>query len=206
MPATRVKIALLLAGILCALPAVSAHQLVLTTGYANSRTPQTGPGIERHPPLFRAGSGYAFGTRVDVVSPTRRVVFGPAFFFWNNLTGDPDPNANANYFQIELGGRVSLRTRSIPSLYAGAGAGYSLAHGEVVRLVDGSKRSFDGEFPSASLHFGVKSANPNGLAVIAEGSYHFGLEDPSRRLAVGPASVWVIQIGIGFDLLLSTGS
>lgn len=201
-----VKIALFIAGLLTACSPLLAHQLVLTTGYANSRTPSVGPGIDEHHPLFRAGSGYAFGTRVDVDSPSRRVVFGPAFCFWNNLTGDPDPNANANYFQIELGGRVAARTRTIPSLYAGVGAGYTLAHGEVVELADGRKQTFDGEFPTGSLHFGVKSASPNGLAIIAEGSFHFGLEKPQRRLAVGPAAAWVVQIGVGFDLLLSTGS
>lgn len=185
-------------------PAISAqaHQLVLTTGYANSRTPETGPEIDANRKPFRAGGGYAFGIRMDIEAQQRPIVFGPSFLFWNNQTGDPDPNADANYFQIELGGRASLRTRTLPALYAGVGAGYTLSHGESVAKLDGSKLTFDGEFPTASFHFGVKSPSSTGLSILAEGSYHFGLDQPSGRQSVGPASAWLVQIGVGFDLLV----
>jgi len=184
-----------------ALP-LSAHQLVLMTGYANSRTPETGPGVDsRHSP-FRAGGGYAFTVRADVDSRNRRFWFGPSLAFWNNLTGDPDPNANSSYLQLEFGGRLFVRTRSVPSLYGGVGAGYTFSHGEVIAKVDGSKQTFDGDFPTASVHFGVKSPGTTGLSVIAEGSYHFGLDQPTGRLAVGPAKAWLVQIGIGLDMLL----
>ncbi|MFZ5433804.1 MAG: hypothetical protein ACOZB3_08535, partial [Calditrichota bacterium] len=176
-----------------------------TTGYANSRTPEVGHDIDSGNRPFRAGSGYAVGIRVDVEPPHRPLMFGPSFLFWNNVTGDPDPNANANYFQIELGGRISSRTRTNPSLYAGVGAGYTLSHGEVVAKLDGSKQTFDGDFPSASVHFGFKSKNDSGLSLLGEGSFHFGLGEPRGRLAVGPAKAWLIQIGVGFDLLLSHG-
>jgi hypothetical protein len=180
-----------------------AHQLVLTTGYANSRTPSTGTDIDATNPPFRSGGGYTAGIRVDVQPPTRPLLFGPSFLFWNNQTGDPDPNANANYFQIELGGRFSLRTRTSPTLYAGVGAGYTLAHGEVVAKVDGSKTTYDGSFPTGSVHFGAKTASHDGISVLAEGSYQFGLEKPRGRQAVGPAKAWLIQIGVGFDILTS---
>lgn len=188
--------------VLAAVMPAHAHQLVLTTGYANSRTPKTGPEIDPSHRPFRAGGGYAFGIRMDLDAPRRPILFGPSFLFWNNQTGDPDPNANANYFQIELGGRISLRTRTVPLLYAGIGAGYTLSHGESVAKLDGSKLTFDGDFPTASLHFGVKSPSSTGLSILAEGSYHFGLDKPRGRQSVGPASAWLVQIGVGLDLLV----
>ncbi|MBU1983025.1 hypothetical protein KJ815_01315 [bacterium] len=188
----------------CAVPSAQAHQLVLTTGYANSRTPETGTEIDVHNPPFRAGGGYAVGIRIDVEPPTRPIMFGPSFLFWNNLTGDPDPYADASYFQIELGGRLSARTRTLPTLYTGIGAGYTVSHGEKVAKLDGMKETFDGSFPTGSFHFGVKSHNQSGLSIVAEGSYHLGLDKPRGRQAIGPASAWLVQIGIGLDLLVGS--
>lgn len=184
-----------------AIESAGAHQLVLTTGYANSREPQTGSSIDASHPLFRAGGGYAAGIRVDLEPPRVPILFGPSFLFWNNLTGDPDPNANASYFQIELGGRVAFRTRTVPTFYAGAGVGYTVSHGEVVAKVSGAKQDFDGNFPTALLQVGTKTRSTEGLNLLAEIAFQFGLDDPPGHEAVGPASVWMIQIGVALDLL-----
>jgi hypothetical protein len=180
---------------------VQAHQLVLTTGYANSGTPKTGRDVA-FGRLFRAGSGYTFSTRVDVDAPRAPIWFGPQFLFWNNVTAAPNPSARANYFQIEFGGRASIHTRSDPTLYSGIGIGYTFAHGSTRDRSDGSTQTFDGDFPSASIHFGAKTSTTSGITVLGEGSYHFGLENASGPLAVGPARAWLVQIGIGFDLML----
>jgi hypothetical protein len=177
-----------------------AHQLVLTTGYANSRTPEVGSGISRAYPPFRSGGGYAVGIRADIVPRLSPLSFGPAFLFWNNLTGDPDPNADATYFQIEMGGRASLHTPG-NSLYAGIGVGYSLSHGTVTAKADGSKTSYDGDFPTGSVHFGFRSPSSNGVSWLGEGSFHFGLEKATGRMTVGPAKAWLIQLGLGLDII-----
>lgn len=167
------------------------------TGYASSSAPETGTGIGRD--QFLAGGGYAFATRVDI--QRRWLWFGPTVAFWNNLTGNPDPNADINYFQIELGGRLLAHTRTIPSLYAGVGAGYTFAHGKIIPKWYGNSDDFDGDFPTGSLHFGVKTpTRTTGLGIIAEGSYHFGLEDARGYRGIGPARAWLIQIGVVFDL------
>ncbi len=80
-----------------------------------------------------------------------------------------------------------------------------MAHGENKSLLDGSKQTFDGDFPTASLHIGAKTRPTPDLTLLAEGSYHFGLDHPDRRLSVGPASAWLIQIGVGFDILGGIG-
>ncbi len=174
-----------------------AHQLVASVGYANSSTPEHGSGVSDY--VFDAGGGYAAGLRVDLEKP--HFWFGPAFTFWNNLTGDPDPNANSSYFQAELGGRISARTHTIPAIYGGVGAGYTFSHGEFVPKFFGGKETFDGEFPTGSVHFGVKSPSQTyGLGLIAEASYSFPLGKPGGELAVGPARAFLIQIGFAFDI------
>lgn len=178
----------------------SAHQLIIATGYANSGTPETGSDISESNPPFRAGGGYAFEVRMDLAKPG--LWFGPSFIFWNNLTGDPSPNSNASYFQIELGGKLFLRTHTIPAIYGGIGAGYSVSHGEDIPIV-GYRREFDGDFPTGSIHFGVKTpTRTTGLGLLAEASYHFGLDKPTGRMAVGPAKAFLIQIGIAMDARL----
>lgn len=175
-----------------------ASQIIATTGYANSERPKAnGIVVDR---LFGDGGGYAFGLRVDMDSPL--FYYGPSFFFWNNVTGDPDPGRNSTYFQIELGGRLSVRTHTLPALYAGLGAGYTIAHGDIKPRYAGLgyDESFDGEFPTASVHIGAKTpSRTTGLGVIAEASYHFGLDEPSGMTTIGPAKAWTIQIGIAFD-------
>jgi hypothetical protein len=199
MPLRRLALAFALI-LLTTLPA-AAHQLVFTTGYANSGSPQTGRDVV-FGRVFSGGSGYTFSTRVDVDAKRAPVWFGPQFLFWNNVTGAPDPNTRVNYFQIEFGGRASVHTRSDPALYTGAGVGYTLAHGTNTPRAGGDATTFDGNFPSASIHFGAKTSASSGVTVLAEGSYHFGLEKAAGRLAVGPANAWLVQIGVGFDLLL----
>jgi hypothetical protein len=173
-----------------------AHQLALTAGYANSRKPETST------QYFGSGGGWAAGIRVDIVPPEKPVMFGPSFLYWNNLTGDTDPNSRSRYFQIELGGRLSVRSRSIPSLYGGVGAGYTFAHGTHEPRWVGTKEEFDGDFPTGSVHFGIKSPTRTGVSVVAEGSFHFGLDHPSGRNSIGPAKAWLVQIGVAFDMLI----
>jgi hypothetical protein len=185
-----------------ALPAATqAHQLVLTAGYANSRRPETGSALLPNSP-FGSGGGWAAGIRVDIMPPQKPVMFGPSFLYWNNMTGDPDPNSVSRYFQIELGGRLSARTRTVPSLYGGMGVGYTFAHGTHEGVE--TKEEFDGDFPTGSLHFGVKSLTQTEITVVAEGSFHFGLDDPSGRYSIGPAKAWLVQIGVGFDMLIGS--
>ena len=130
--------------------------------------------------------------------------FGPAFTFWNNLTGDPNPNANSSYFQAELGGRISARTSTVPSFFGGVGAGYTFSHGEFVPRYHGAKETYDGDFPTGSAHVGVKTPSRTyGIGLIGEASYHFGLAEARGRDSVGPARAFVIQIGFAFDIRLA---
>ena len=178
-----------------------AHQLVLGFGYANSGEPEHGADLSDN--VFDPGGGYAFSTRVDI--QRRNFVFGPALTFWNNLTGDPDPNANARYLQFELGGRAGLRTMTVPELYGGVGLGYTFAQGEFVPKFFGTKETFDGDFPTGSVHFGAKTPTRTyGVGLIGEASYHFGLDTPRGRESVGPARAFVIQIGFAFDIRLAS--
>jgi hypothetical protein len=182
-----------------------AHQFVLTAGYANSRQPEMGSAVASpsYSP-FQSGGGWAAGIRIDVVPPTKPIMFGPSFLYWNNLTGNPDPNSRSRYFQIELGGRFSIRSRTVPSLYAGAGAGYTFAHGTHEPRWVGTGEQYDGDFPTGSVHFGVKSPTRSGATVLAEGSFHFGLDHPTGRYTIGPAKAWLVQIGVAFDMLLGS--
>jgi hypothetical protein len=181
--------------------AQAAHQLVFTTGYANSGTPHTGSDVDsRYPPVINGG-GYAVGIRVDLEHPRHPVWISPSFLYWNNATGEPNPNTDINYFQVEMGGRLSLHTRTIPALYAGFGAGYSFAHGASTARATGETTSFNGDFPTASLHLGAKTLSQSGITLLGEASYHFGLDNASGHNALGPARAWLIQIGIGFDIL-----
>lgn len=190
----------ILPALLCFAHSAEAHQLAVTFGYANSGTPRHGTGVSDY--IFASGGGIAFGTRVDL--EREHLWFGPAFTFWNNLTGDPQIDWNSSYLQAELGGRISLRTRTVPSLYGGIGAGYTFSHGENVHRFSNAKESYDGEFPTGSVHFGAKTpSRANGLGLIGETSYHFGLDRARGRNAVGPARAFLIQIGLAFEIQLS---
>ncbi len=181
-----------------------SHQLVLTTGYANSGAPNTGADIARNNPPITGGGGYAIGIRADLDNPSQRLWISPSFLFWNNLTGTPDDNSRVNYFQVELGGRLYVHTHTVPKFYGGIGAGYTLAHGtKSPRFAgNGDTESFDGDFPSVSAHAGVKLADSSsGVTVLAEASYHMGLDRPQGHLAIGPARAALIQIGVAFDIL-----
>jgi hypothetical protein len=181
-----------------------AHQLVVTTGYASSSTPKTGSGIDQNAPPVAGGGGFAVGVRVDLDNPSRRLWISPSFLFWNDLTGSPAHDFNANYFQIELGGRLSVHSRSVPMLYGGVGAGYTVAHCTVApRYVSNVPTdTYDGNFPSASVHGGVKLPNPtSGITVLAEASYHLGLAQSRGFHSIGPARTALIQIGVGFDIV-----
>lgn len=181
---------------------VQAHQFVLTTGYANSRAPHLGAGIDHHYPPFGPGGGYAVGARVDIAPPRSPFWISPNFLFWNNLTGSPYQSIDATYFQIELGGRLSVHSRRTePTLYAGAGLGYTLAHGQTRQRFGGTTESYDGDFPSASVHVGAKTRATPDITLLGEASYHFGLDRPIQRLSVGPANAWLIQIGVAFDII-----
>jgi hypothetical protein len=182
-----------LLGVLLTTPAF-ASQIILSTGYAHSQQPKTnGFAVDQ----FSSGSGYAVG--MDMETPI--FWFGPSFLFWNNVTGDPYSNYNSNYFQIELGGRISFQTNTVPTVYAGVGAGYSVARGDIrARFAGFDSESYDGEFPTASIHIGAKSPTRTvGLGILAEASYHFGLDEPTSIEAIGPAEAWMIQIGVAFD-------
>ncbi|MCB1059102.1 MAG: hypothetical protein KDB65_02625 [Calditrichaeota bacterium] len=177
---------------------VHAYHLVAATGYANSGTPKTGPGLERNS-LFGSGSGYTAHLRLEVDRP--HVFWGPSFLFWNNLTGAPTSGSKVNYFQIELGGRISYRMTAEPDLYAGVGVGYSFSQGSYrERYFGGYEYTFDGDFPTASIHVGAKTdARQNGVGVLAELSYHWGLDEPAGRQTIGPANAYLVQIGVFFD-------
>lgn len=182
---------------ICCQQAFASH-IVFTTGYASSRAPETPEGVS----FFADGSGWAAGARVDI--DRSHFWFGPSFFFWNNITGDADQNRNSTYYQIELGGRLLYHTQEVPTFYIGGGLGYTLARGEVRERFDyaglGGEFDFDGEFPSAAVILGIKSpSRTNGIGVLAEGAYHFGLDEPTGRLAIGPARAWTVQLGVVFD-------
>lgn len=180
---------------------VFAHQFALSTGYANSGSPHVGTGISQSNKPFRAGGGYAVGIRFDIDPQDSPVRFGPSFLYWNNLTGDPDVNADATYFQIETGGRLSLRSRSTPIVYAGGGVGYTFSHGKKSGRYVESREEYDGDFPTGSLHIGAEAPKQDdALRLTAELSYHFGLENPRGPLSVGPANAFLVQIGFSFHV------
>ena len=185
------------------LPAcLHASQLVLTGGYAYSGAPHTGADVASgyHPVV--AGSGFTFGVRADIDNPSRRWWFSPSFLYWSNLTGAPDPNSKVNYFQAEVGGRALIHTPNDPKFYGGVGLGYSLSHGVKTPKAGGDQETYDADFPSASLHAGVKTLNiASGISFLGELSYHFGLLHPHSHLAIGPANAILVQVGMGFDLL-----
>ncbi len=170
---------------------------VIMAGYANSGTPKHGVMANGY---FAPGGGYAFGTRVDLARG--QFWWGPEFTFWNNLTGDPLVDYNSSYFQAEFGARASIRTRTVPALYAGLGAGYAFAHGSsTARFYDAPKESFDGDFPVGEVHVGAKTTTgTTGLGLAAEASYHTGFGKAAGRNAIGPAQAFLIQIGFVFDI------
>jgi len=175
-----------------------AYHLVFATGYANSGTPDTGAGVERSS-LFQAGGGYTAHARFE--TDREHVFWGPSFLFWNNLTGGPTRGSRVNYFQIELGGRVSYRTASVPDFYAGGGVGYSFSQGTYREdYFEAIEYTFDGDFPTASIHAGVKTdGSQNGVGVVGELSYHWGLDQPANPQSIGPANAYLVQIGVFFD-------
>lgn len=175
-----------------------AYHLVAATGYANSGAPDTGPGLVRSS-LFGSGSGYTAHVRLEVDRP--HVYWGPSFLFWNNVTGAPTTGSRVNYFQIELGGRLSYRMTNVPDTYLGAGVGYSFSQGTYrERFFEGYEYTYDGDFPTASLHLGAKTdASKNGVGVMCELSYHWGLDKPSGMRTIGPANAYLVQIGVFFD-------
>ncbi|MCB9366831.1 MAG: hypothetical protein H6508_06620 [Calditrichaeota bacterium] len=175
-----------------------AYHFALTTGYANSTVPETAEGVERGE-LFKGGSGYVGAVRFETAR--RHVYWGPSLLFWNNVTGNATQSSRTNYFQLEVGGRLSYRTATVPDFYAGAGLGYSFAQASYrERYFDAPSLTFDGDFPTASVHLGVKTdASRNGVGVIGELSYHWGLDEPSAPRSVGPAEAYLVQIGVFFD-------
>jgi len=181
-----------------------AYHLVLATGYANSGTPNTGTGVERSS-LFGPGSGYTAHFRFE--TKTAHLYWGPSFLFWNNVTGNRTYDARTNYFQVEVGGRMSYRMTADPDLYAGAGVGYSFAQGKYKdRFFEGYDYTFDGDFPTASVHLGIKTdGRKNGIGVMGELSYHWGLDQPAGRNTIGPANAYLVQIGVFFDSMNMVG-
>jgi len=175
-----------------------AYHLGFATGYANSGTPDTGPGIERSS-LFQGGGGYTAHARFETVRD--HVYWGPSFLFWNNMTGGTVRGTRVNYFQIEVGGRLSYRTASVPDFYGGMGVGYSFAQGTYRDdYIGGLEYTFDGDFPTASVHAGVKTdGSTNGIGIIGELSYHWGLDQPANPQSIGPANAYLVQIGVFFD-------
>lgn len=175
-----------------------AYQLVFATGYANSGTPKTGEDVARGE-LFQGGSGYTANIRLEAVRP--KFYWGPAFLFWNNVTGNPTQSSRTNYFQIEVGGRASYRTATIPDFYAGLGLGYTFAQGSYEeKFFDAPSFVVDGEFPSASAHLGVRTdGRKNGIGAFGELSYHWGLAEPDAPRSIGPANAYLVQIGVFFD-------
>lgn len=184
--------------------AAHAYHLVAATGYVNSGAPETGPGVQRNS-MFGSGSGYTANFRFETLR--KNIVWGPSFLYWNNLTGHRTTYTRSNYFQIELGGRFAYRTATVPDFYLGGGVGYSFAQGKYRELYDSAyEYTFDGDFPTASVHTGFKtSAAENGVGVLGELSYHWGLDQPSGRQTVGPASAYLVQIGVFFDSMAMMG-
>lgn len=127
--------------------------------------------------------------------------------FWNNLTGNTTDDTRANYFQIEIGGRASYRMTAEPDLYVGAGIGYTFAQGKYEsRFFDGYEYTFDGDFPTASAHLGLKTdASRNGVGAMGELSYHWGIDQPAGLNTIGPANAYLVQIGVFFDSMNMMG-
>ncbi|MCC6476157.1 hypothetical protein IT157_03805 [bacterium] len=190
---------LVVASLLLIAQGAFAYHFSITTGYANSGRPKTGEGLVEGE-LFDAGGGFTAGVRVEIEQP--HFYWGPSFLFWNNVTGSPNAGERANYFQIEMGGRASYRTATVPDIYTGVGLGYTVSHGAYHTGLYAANETleFDGDFPTASAHLGFRNdAKSNGVGVMGELYYHWGLDEPTGFRSIGPARAFLVQIGVFFD-------
>jgi hypothetical protein len=180
--------------------AASAHDFLLMTGYASSQRPALGAAVDPHD--FSAGGGYVVGIRLDLdVAP--HVWFAPSLLYWDNITGGQSGTYNSNYSQMQLGARLLFHTRTLPMFYFGGGADFAATRGVVKagRVVPGYNKGntvseYDGEAPVGAVALGFKGNAPNGIGVLAEVAYQFGLDQAAGRRSIGPASVVLLQIGI----------
>lgn len=177
-----------------------AHDLVLMTGYAASEKPMMGPAVLSHD--FSSGGGYAVGLRLDFAA-TPRIWLAPSLLYWDNITGGRSGIENSHYAQMQIGLRVLLHTWSVPALYFGGGVDFAATRGVVKagRIASPYNkgdvvREFDSDAPVGVVTAGFKGRAPQGLGVLAEVAYLFGLDEPTGQRRVGPASAVLLQIGI----------
>lgn len=102
---------------------------------------------------------------------------------------------------------MSYRTATVPDIFAGAGVGYSFSQGKYrEKYFNGFEYTFDGDFPTASVHVGVKTdSRTNGIGVLGELAYQWGLDQPAGRQTIGPANAYLVQIGVFFDSMTMMG-
>jgi hypothetical protein len=177
-----------------------AHDFVLMTGYATSRQPEMGAGVD--PRDFSAGGGYAVGARLDL-SVAPHVWLAPSVLYWDNITGGQNGRYNSHYAQMQIGARLLLHSWTLPMLYFGGGADFAATRGivKVERPVPGYNKGdivseFDGEVPVGIITAGFKGPAPLGLGIMAEVSYLFGLGERLSYREMGPASAVLLQIGV----------
>jgi hypothetical protein len=177
----------------------SAHDLVFFTGYAASEKPCSGALVSSHD--FSSGGGYIVGGRLDFET-SRRIWIAPSILYWDNITGGQTGALNSHYSQFQIGARVFMHTLTFPKLFFGGGVDFAATQGAVKAGRIGPSydkgetiREFTGESPVGVVVAGFKGRAPNGIGVMADVAYHFGLDEPVGRQSVGPASVILLRIG-----------
>ena len=179
--------------------AAHAHDFVLYTGYAASEKPNSGNLVS--PNDFSSGGGYIIGGRLDFET-SRHMWIAPSLLYWDNITGGQTGLLNSHYSQFQVGARVIAHTTTIPKFFFGGGVDFAAAQGVVKAGNIGPTygkgdvvREFSGEAPVGIILAGFKGQAPNGIGILADVAYHFGLDEAVGRQSVGPASVILLRIG-----------
>ncbi len=176
-----------------------AHDFVLFTGYAASEKPKHGALVSSND--FSSGGGYVVGGRLDFET-SRRVWIAPSLLYWDNITGGQTGALNSHYSQFQIGARVLMHTLTFPKLFFGGGVDFAATQGAVKAGRIGPThgkgeiiREYTGEAPVGVVVAGFKGRAPNGIGIMADIAYHFGLDEPVGRQSIGPASVILLRIG-----------
>jgi hypothetical protein len=176
-----------------------AHDLVIFTGYAASEKPSSGAFVA--PNDFSSGGGYIVGGRLDFET-SRYIWIAPSLLYWDNITGGQTGLLNSHYSQFQIGARVLIHTLTVPKFFLGGGVDFAAAQGVVKAGRIGptygkgeTVREYTGEVPVGVVVAGFKGQAPNGIGIMADVAYHFGLDESVGRQSIGPASVIMLRIG-----------